>query len=107
MKRYPILFVLFAAVYLSSSCEKTDVSVPKVYSAPNSSFFFGKSFPGGHLRLLKSDGFDFFDDEVTLTLTVPVRRVLYLTWLNEKIDNPETPMPYQDEVMTTTNRRLS
>ena len=57
--------------------------------------------------MLKSDGFDFFDDEVTLTLTVPVRRVLYLTWLNEKIDNPETPMPYQDEVMTTTNRRLS
>lgn len=68
----------------------------------DSSFSSGKSFPGGWLRLLKSDEYEFFDDEVTLTLTVPVRRVLYLTWLNELIDNPEAPMPYQDEVMTTT-----
>jgi hypothetical protein len=38
MKHYPILFVLFAAVYLLSSCEKTDVSVPGVFAESNSSF---------------------------------------------------------------------
>lgn len=42
---------------------------------------------------------DSFDQKIVFTLSVPVRRVLFLEWLNQLQSNPDAPIPYIDEVM--------
>lgn len=37
---------------------------------------------------------------ITFTLSVPVRRVLFLEWLNLLQSNPEAGIPYKDEILT-------
>ena len=37
-------------------------------------------------------------------LEIPVRVVNYLTWLNDKISNPDAEIPYRDEVLTCSFR---
>lgn len=46
--------------------------------------------------------FEEIDEDVTFNLSVPVKVGLYLTWLNDKISDPEAPFPYRDETLTCT-----
>ena len=39
------------------------------------------------------------DEKVTFELNVPVKVVKYLTWLNDKITDPDAPVPYEEEVL--------
>ena len=39
------------------------------------------------------------EDEVTFELFIPVKVVLYLTWLNNMIGDPDAPVPFKDEVL--------
>ena len=39
-------------------------------------------------------------DPVTFHLEIPVKKVLYLSWLNDTIDNPNAPVPYEDAILT-------
>ena len=41
----------------------------------------------------------FTDEHVTFDLEIPVRVVMYLGWLNDKLSNPSAPVPYKDEVL--------
>ena len=41
----------------------------------------------------------FIDEHVTFDLEIPVRVVMYLGWLNDKLSNPAAPVPYKDEVL--------
>lgn len=42
------------------------------------------------------------DEKVTFELKIPVRVVMYLNWLNDKISNPDAPVPYEDKVLHCT-----
>lgn len=37
---------------------------------------------------------------ITFSLKVPVKKVLYLKWLDEKVENPDTPLIYEDIVLS-------
>ena len=39
---------------------------------------------------------------ITFTLTIPVKVGLYLTWLNDKLSDPDAPFPYYDDTLTCT-----
>ena len=41
---------------------------------------------------------------ITFTLSVPVRRVLFLEWLNLLQSNPEAGIPYKDEILTASGK---
>ena len=41
---------------------------------------------------------------ITFTLYVPVRRVLFLEWLNLLQSNPEAGIPYKDEILTESGK---
>lgn len=53
------------------------------------------------LRIRIGD-FEEVDEDVTFTLEIPVKVGLYLTWLNDKISDPDAPFPYRDETLTCT-----
>lgn len=42
------------------------------------------------------------NENVTFHLSIPVKNVKYLTWLNNQISNPDAPVPYEDGVLTCT-----
>lgn len=42
------------------------------------------------------------DEEVTFTFKMPVKVGLYLTWLNNKLTDPDAPFPYREETLTCT-----
>ncbi|MBQ6081293.1 MAG: hypothetical protein IJK91_02320 [Bacteroidales bacterium] len=46
--------------------------------------------------------FEEVEEDVTFTLSIPVKVGLYLTWLNDKISDPDAPFPYRDETLTCT-----
>ena len=52
------------------------------------------SIPMGEYKLI--------EEAVTFELNIPVKVVLYLTWLNNKLTNPNAPVPYTDEVLHCT-----
>lgn len=39
------------------------------------------------------------EDEVTFELFIPVKVVQYLTWFNNRISDPNAPVPFKDEVL--------
>ena len=41
-------------------------------------------------------------EDITITLTIPVKVGLYLTWLNDKLSDPDAPFPYYDDTLTCT-----
>lgn len=43
--------------------------------------------------------FKLTDEKVTFELKIPVKVVMYLNWLNDKISDPDAPVPYKDEVL--------
>ena len=53
------------------------------------------------IRILEN-GFEEVDENVTFTLSIPVKVGLYLTWLNDKISDPDAPFPYREETLTCT-----
>lgn len=52
------------------------------------------NFPIGNSELVK--------EEVTFDLKIPVKVVMYLNWINDKISDPDAPVPYKDEVLHCT-----
>ena len=42
------------------------------------------------------------DQVITFTVSIPVRRVYLLHWLDGLSDNPDAPMPFSDEVLVAT-----
>ncbi len=56
----------------------------------------------GFIIFIPADGFQEVDEDVTFNLSVPVKVGLYLTWLNDKISDPDAPFPYRDETLTCT-----
>ena len=39
------------------------------------------------------------EEEVTFELNIPVKVVMYLNWINDKLTDPDAPVPYKDEVL--------
>lgn len=52
--------------------------------------------------LIDETGYAVVDENVTFTLSIPVKVGLYLTWLNDKISDPDAPFPYREETLTCT-----
>ena len=52
---------------------------------------FGLCIPTGEHKLT--------DESVKFELKVPVKIVYYLTWLNDKLSDPDAVVPYNDEVL--------
>ena len=49
------------------------------------------------------------DEKVTFELNIPVKVIMYLNWLNDKVTDPKAPVVYKDEVLHcrfTTNHGL-
>jgi len=42
------------------------------------------------------------EERVSFELSIPVKVVMYLTWLNDRISNPNAPIPYKEEVLHCT-----
>lgn len=50
---------------------------------------------GACFRLVPTKKYALPRKNVTLDLEIPVRTVMYLSWLNDRISNPEAPLPYR------------
>ena len=64
--------------------------------------------PLNYKSVLSSDGVEFVipmgehklvEEEVTFELEIPVKVVMYLTWLNNKLSDPNAPVPFREEVL--------
>lgn len=58
---------------------------------------------------IPTDGHELIEEYVRFKLSMLVRIVMYLHWLNDKISNPDAAVPYKDEVLHcefTTKYRL-
>ena len=58
---------------------------------------------------IPADGHELIEEYVRFKLRMPVRIVMYLHWLNDRISNPDAVVPYKDEVLHcefTTKYRL-
>lgn len=67
----------------------------------NFTYRYALCYRGVSIRVPQRN-FRVIDDDVTFTLTIPVKIGLYLTWINDKIANPDAPFPYREEVLTCT-----
>lgn len=45
-------------------------------------------------------GYEVFDESITFNLSVPVKVGMYLTWLNERLTDPDAELHYRDETLT-------
>lgn len=43
--------------------------------------------------------YDIVDEVVAFTLDIPVKVVNYLSWINDRLSNPDAPIPYQEEIL--------
>lgn len=83
--------------------------IAPAYNTPaNAGGFLG--IPLDYICMLK-DGVEFsipidnhqlVEESVTFNLEIPVKVVLYLTWLNDKRTNPNASVPYKEEVLHCT-----
>lgn len=46
------------------------------------------------------DGYEVLDESITFNLSVPVKVGMYLTWLNERLTDPDAELHYRDETLT-------
>ena len=56
----------------------------------------------GVVLYIPTRNFEDMEEDVTFNLSVPVKVGLYLTWLNDKISDPDAPFPYREETLTCT-----
>lgn len=84
------------------------VIAPAFNTPANAGGFLG--IPLDYVSMLK-DGVEFsipvgnhqlVEEAVTFDLEIPVKVVLYLTWLNNRLNNPNSPIPYKEEVLHCT-----
>ena len=71
-----------------------------------------EQFPFDYMLYIQSGQFIKFDlhignfqpvrETVTFTLTLPIKSVQFLTWLNDKLTDENAPMTWKDEVLTCT-----
>ena len=60
------------------------------YCLPSS--WVAVNIPKGELQIV--------DDSVSLTLSIPVKKALYLTWFNNRLTDENAPLPYSDETLS-------
>ena len=58
----------------------------------------GAGLPGVSFSIPMED-LALFSEQVTFELNIPVKVVRYLTWINDRLSNPNAPVPYEDEVL--------
>jgi hypothetical protein len=58
-------------------------------------------FFGLHIRF-KNNTYERVNETVNFSISIPVRVVYYLTWLNDKLTDENAPMTWKDEVLTCT-----
>lgn len=84
--------------------EKTLISKPWNSSESISSVFgmpldFGCMLEDGVSFALPFNGCELVEETTTFELEIPVKVVLYLNWLNDRIGRPDAPVPYREEVL--------
>ena len=58
------------------------------------------SFMGARVEFsIPVEDYSLVNEQVTFELNIPVKVVMYLSWLNDKISDPDAPVPYSDEVL--------
>lgn len=58
------------------------------------------SLAGDEIRFsIPMADYQLVEDEVTFELNIPVKVVSYLEWINDKLSDPDAPVPYKDEVL--------
>lgn len=45
------------------------------------------------------DNYELTEETVNFELKIPVRIVCYLQWLNDRIEDPDAPVPYKEEIL--------
>ena len=50
--------------------------------------------------LFPADASELVDEDVSLTLSVPVKTGLLLTWFNNQLTNPDAPLPSREDTLT-------
>lgn len=48
---------------------------------------------------ISTDGCEVKEESVDFTLDIPVKVVNYLHWINDKLTNPDAPLPYEETVL--------
>lgn len=60
--------------------------------------FAGKGIPGVSFSIPIEDK-HLIDETVSFELNIPVKKVMYLTWINNKLKEPDAPILFRDEVL--------
>lgn len=66
------------------------------------SFTYNCYLPQAFELRIPINDFDIVDEDITFNLSIPVKVGLYLTWLSNKLSDPDTPFPYREEILTCT-----
>lgn len=58
------------------------------------------SLAGDEIRFsIPMADYQLVEEEVTFELKIPVKVVSYLEWINDRLSDPDAPVPYKDEVL--------
>lgn len=81
-----------------------DSPVPaNTHSIPvGNSFTYNYYLPRVFALRIPINDFDIVDEDITFTLSIPVKVGLYLTWLSNRLTDPDAPFPYREETLTCT-----
>lgn len=61
------------------------------------------SLAGSDIRFsIPMADYQLVEEDVTFELKIPVKVVKYLNWINDKLSDPDAPVPYKDEVLHCT-----
>lgn len=66
------------------------------------SFTYNYYLPQGFALRIPINDFDIVDEDITFNLSIPVKVGLYMTWLSNKLTDPDAPFPYREETLTCT-----
>ncbi|MBQ9310044.1 MAG: hypothetical protein IJ222_04185 [Bacteroidales bacterium] len=58
------------------------------------------ALPSGFQLKLDYEGYSLTKEKVKLSIQMPVKVVNYLTWLDDKLTDPDAPIPYFETVLT-------
>ena len=88
---------------LSSLFELYSFVSREKYSIPDNDFEFEHILEGDSIILTFPKDVDFDGRlEIEFTLALPVKVGLYLTWLGNRLTDPDAPYPYREETLTCT-----